>query len=95
LKFLATSTLDEGAADEMVNGLVALHVTDGAHEAGNPFAGDRLAKRDAAPAQEGENELKMLKLLDGDGVQFPHPAIQVPVFSRFNAVVAALRSRCA
>jgi hypothetical protein len=80
LEFFAASALDQGAADEVINGLIPLAVADGAHEAGNPRAGERLAKGNAASLEEAEDELEMLEFLDGDGVEFFDTGKEVAIF---------------
>jgi hypothetical protein len=70
LELFATATFDQCAAEEVIDHLMALAVTDGAHEAGDPRAWIRLAEGDAAFFEKVEDELKVLKFLDGDGVEF-------------------------
>ena len=48
LKLLATSPLDESAADKMIDGLVPLAVANGAHQTGDPRAGIRLTEGNSA-----------------------------------------------
>src|SRR5260221_13296516 len=70
LKFLATPALDEAATDQVVNDLMALAVAKRAHQPADPRAGMGLPERNPATAEQLEDEFKMLKLLDGDSVQF-------------------------
>lgn len=79
LKLFATAALDERAADQVINDLVARAVADGAHQPGDPCAGTRLRERNAAALQEREDELEMLELLDGDGVKLVHPFEQLVI----------------
>lgn len=80
LEFFATAAFDEGAADEVVDDLVAAAIADGAHEAGDPGAGEGLAEGDAATFEEVEDQLEMLKFLDGDGIKILDAGEEIAVF---------------
>src|SRR6266566_1072585 len=70
LKFFATAPFDERAANQVVDDLVPLPVTDGFHQTGNPRTRMGLAERDAAACEQIQHELEMLQFLDGDSVEF-------------------------
>jgi len=70
LKLFAAASLDEGAADEVIDELgVVVSGTDGSHETGDPWAAAGLAEGDAAAFEELEDEFEVLEFLDGDGVE--------------------------
>lgn len=69
LEFLTTPAFDQRTTNQMINHLVARAVANRAHQAGDPRARARLGKTNAAPLQKTQDELEMLQLLDGDGVQ--------------------------
>lgn len=80
LEFFATAAFDEGATDEVIDGLVAGAVADGFHHAADPWAGEGVTERDLAGLEEVEDELEMLQFLDGDGVEFFDVGIEILVF---------------
>src|SRR6185436_14952797 len=72
LKFLATPSFNQRAANQMIDYLMLGAVPNRAHQAGDPFARMRLREGNPAPLQERQDKLKMLKLFDRDRVQFIH-----------------------
>jgi tetratricopeptide (TPR) repeat protein len=68
LELLATPAFHQGATDQVIDGLEALSGAHGTHQAGDPGAGERLAKGDAALLQEAQHQLEVLQLLNGNGV---------------------------
>src|SRR5258708_2967153 len=80
LKFFAASAFDQTATNQMVNDLVTLAVADGVHQTGDPGAGVGLAEGDGALLEEVQHEVEVLKLFDGDGVEFLDAREQVAVF---------------
>ena len=64
----------------MIDGLVALAAPNRFHQSGYPRAWVRLAKRNAALLEKIEDELKVLKFFDGDGVEVFDMVIKVAVF---------------
>ena len=80
LEFFATASLDQRAADEVVDDLRPAAVANAAHEAGDPRAGMRLGEGNAAAFEQREDELEVLQFLDGDGVEFFDARKEVAIF---------------
>src|SRR6185503_19528205 len=80
LKLFAASALDERAANEMIDRLVARAVANRAHQAADPRAGMRLIERNSSLLQQVEYELEVLQFLDGNGVEYSNARMEIPVF---------------
>lgn len=80
LEFLAGAALDEGADDKMVDDLMPAAFADGLHHAGNPWALACAGERDAALAEEAEDDFEVLEFLDGDRVKLGDARVELVVF---------------
>src|ERR1051325_2234091 len=79
LKLLTTASFDQRAANEMIDDLAASAVPHCAHQPADPRARILLAEFDAASLQKVQDELKMLKLFNGDRVQFLDARVEIAV----------------
>ena len=80
LEFLAASTFDEGAAEQVINRLSFATVANTAHESADPEARIGLSEIDTSLLEEGEHELEVLEFFDGDGVEGIDVRIEVSIF---------------
>ena len=60
----------------MVDRLALLPIANRAHQSADPETGLRLAERNASLFEQVENELEMLKLFDGNGIQLTHAIVK-------------------
>src|SRR5690349_9878406 len=72
LKPLAPASFDKRTANQMIDHLIAGAIANRPHQAGDPGAWARRGKTNAATLQNTQDQLEMLQLLDGDGVEFIH-----------------------
>src|SRR5437773_8985905 len=80
LKFFTTPSLEQAAADQVVDCLMSLTVADRSHQSADPFARPGLAEGNAPALEQVQHELEVLQLLDRYRVQFPDAREQVAIF---------------
>ena len=80
LKFLTGTALDQRTTNQMIDRLKTSSRTDGAHQGPDPRTWIWLPEMNPTLLQEIEHQIEMLKLFDGDGVQFAHIAKKLAIF---------------
>src|SRR3974390_678566 len=80
LKFLTAPSLNETAADEVIDPLVPRPAADRSHQAANPRTGIGLTEGNAALFQKVQYQLEMLQFFNRNRVELVDPRKQVTKF---------------